>query len=385
MGRYSPGSTPSKPQALLPGPRGERPRVRADQAKAAAEFLVKVSQSNPEGAEYELKTLPRPKGRATKVIITEYDLPRKDAYPHDVIVDADGHAWYSDFGAQVVGELDPKTGKASEYELPLLRADQPKGSLDLQFDPDGNVWVAMMYQAGIAKVDRKTKEVKTYPFPKEWLSPSTQASMVSPGSSNADGKVWTNNQEAHLLYRLDVKTGKFEDMGEATATDGKKISGYGMPTDKDNNVYLLEFGGTRVGKVDAKTNVATIWATPFANSRPRRGRFGPDGNLYFAEYGANAIGMLDPKTEKITEWRMPTAWDNPYQAAPSNKYGDVWTGSMHTDLVTRLDPKTAQMTQYLLPRNTNIRRVWVDDSGPRSTLWVGSNHGASIVKVEPLD
>ena len=28
MGLYSPGSTPARPQPLLPGPRGERPPVR---------------------------------------------------------------------------------------------------------------------------------------------------------------------------------------------------------------------------------------------------------------------------------------------------------------------------------------------------------------------
>src|SRR6266404_4744618 len=236
MGRYAPESVPTRPQLLLQGgPRSERPRVPANMMDAAAQFLVNANVNNPDNEGYNFKTLPRPKGRSTHVIVTEYDLPRKEALPHDVIVDADGHAWYSDFGNQFVGELDPKTGKVQDYELPLLRAEQPKGSLDLQFDPEGNLWVAMMYQAGIAKIDRKTKEVKTYPFPKEWLSPSTQASMVSPGSSNADGKVWTNNQEAHFLYRLDVKTGKFEDMGEATAADGKKISGYGIPTDKENN------------------------------------------------------------------------------------------------------------------------------------------------------
>jgi hypothetical protein len=44
-----------------------------------------------------------------------------------------------------------------------------------------------------------------------------------------------------------------------------------------------------------------------------------------------------------------------------------------------------QIVEYLLPRPTNIRRVVVDESGPRPALWVGSNHGASIVKVEPVD
>ena len=67
------------------------------------------------------------------------------------------------------------------------------------------------------------------------------------------------------------------------------------------------------------------------------------------------------------------------------KDGEAWTGSMFTDLVTRLDTKSGEMTQYLLPRSTNIRRVFVDESGPRNVFWVGSNNGASIVKVEPQD
>jgi hypothetical protein len=38
-----------------------------------------------------------------------------------------------------------------------------------------------------------------------------------------------------------------------------------------------------------------------------------------------------------------------------------------------------------MPGPINIRRVFLQETGPRPVLWVGSNHGASIVKVEPLD
>ena len=58
---------------------------------------------------------------------------------------------------------------------------------------------------------------------------------------------------------------------------------------------------------------------------------------------------------------------------------------MLTDRILRLDPKTGQFTEYLLPRPTNIRRVFVDSSTTPVTFWVGSNHGASIIKLEPLD
>jgi virginiamycin B lyase len=384
MSRYSPGSTPTHPQPLLPGPRGERPAVTGDAAKAAAEFLASVSLGNAEAVEYPLKTLPRPNGRSTKVIVTEYDLPRKDALPHDVIVDKDGQVWYSDFGAQFVGVMDPKTGKTKDIAIPVIRPEQPKGGLDIEFDPDGNVWLSMMYQAGISKIDRKTHEVSVFPFPKEWISSSAQASMVSPMHSNVDGKVWTNNQEDHLNYRLDLASGTFENLGPAKTPAGKQIRAYGMPTDQQNNLYQLEFGGQSIGRRDGKTLEVTIWPTSTQLSRPRRGRVDEQNRLWFAEYGGNGIGMLDPKTATIKEWPLPTPWSAPYDVV-STRSGEVWTGSMLTDRVSRLDTATGQVVDYLLPRTTNIRRVFVDDSAGRPVLWVGSNHGASIVKVEPLD
>ena len=33
-------------------------------------------------------------GEDTKVIITEYDLPRADGQPHDAVSDAQGMVWY---------------------------------------------------------------------------------------------------------------------------------------------------------------------------------------------------------------------------------------------------------------------------------------------------
>ena len=58
---------------------------------------------------------------------------------------------------------------------------------------------------------------------------------------------------------------------------------------------------------------------------------------------------------------------------------------MGNDRVLRLDPETGEFTEYLLPRFTNIRRVFIDDSAAKPALWIGSNHGASIIKLEPLD
>jgi virginiamycin B lyase len=385
MGTYAPGSTPFFPQFLVAGGNNSnRSPMPGPIQQKMADYLASANLSSAESLEFPLKPFPRLTGRSTHVIITEYDLPRQGAQPHDVVMDADGMIWYSDFSHQVLGEMDPATGKVADHPIPTLRPDEPKGSLDLELDSQGNLWLAMMYQAGIMKFDRKTKKATIYPVPEEWLDPTTQESMVSPQHDDVDGKVWTNNQDTHLVYRLDLATGKFEDLGQSVDKNGTHINAYGMPTDLRNNAYQLNFGGTTIGRIDAKTKEVTIWKTPLPFSRPRRGRVDTNNILWFAEYGANGIGRFDPKTGMIKEWQLPTPWDEPYDVVEA-KNGEIWTGSMMTDRVARLDPKTDAIVEYQLPRTTNIRRVFVDDRGAQPVLWVGSNHGASIVKVEPLD
>ena len=63
---------------------------RGSPGKAAAEWLATVNLSHGSTHDYAFKTLPRPSGRATRMIVTEYDLPRSTIEPHDVVVDADG-------------------------------------------------------------------------------------------------------------------------------------------------------------------------------------------------------------------------------------------------------------------------------------------------------
>jgi streptogramin lyase len=383
MSTYAPGSSPLRPQVTVGGT--QRDRTRGVDPMAVGEWLASVNKAYNSKQSFALKTLPRPKGRATRAIVTEYDLPRKLAMPHDVMVDSDGTAWYSDFGEQYIGKIDTKTGKVTDYPIPELKKGFPQGTLDLQLDKEQNIWVSLMYQGGIAKFDRKAEKFQVYPVPKEWQGNHTQQSMVSPANSHVDGKVWTNNQDTHSIYRVDLATGQYENLGEFKIPGAERtMNAYGIPSDSQNNLYLLEFGSNMIGRIDAKTKEFKVYTTVTQNSRPRRGRFDAQDRLWFAEYGANGVGVLDPKSGNIQEWRLPIPWSAPYHVTP-DKNGDVWVGSMWTDRVTRLDPKSSTFTDYLLPRETNIRRVFIDNSTSPVTFWVGSNHGASVLKLEPLD
>lgn len=386
MGRYANQSTPIHPQLR----KAQRQREARGDALAQtqlkqATYLSSMNLSAGPERTYDLRTFPRPKGSATQVIITEYDLPRKTIEPHDVILDADGTVWYSNFGEQAVGKLDPKTGKVTEFTIPEQKHGWPTGELGLQAGPDGNLWYGMMYQAGLAKLDRKTGTFQIFPLPPDLNKDMTQINMAAPQSSAADGKVWMQNNGFAIVQRLDLATGNVESFDPfKDAKEGETHNIYDVIPDSHNNAYFTDFEHEQIGRIDAKTGKITLYTAPTFHSSPRRGQMDSQDRLWFGEYRGNRIGMFDTKTEKFREWVAPTPWSSPYDVAV-DKNGNAWTGSMATDRILLLNPQTGQFTEYLLPRPTNIRRVFVDNSAPKPVFWVGNNDGASVIKLETLN
>jgi streptogramin lyase len=363
----------------------ERGDQRVQVQQQLADYLATINLSRAPRWSYALKTLARPSGRGTHVIVTEYDLPRETIEPHDVVVDADGIVWYSSFGEPNLGRLDPRTGKVTEYPLPELKPGFPVGSLGLRFDREGSLWLGMMYQGGIARFDKTTNAFQIWRLPDTANIDAAQVNMVSPQNAAVDGKVWTQNNGFAGVHRLDVASGTIETFEPfKNAPRGETHNIYDVIPDSHNNAFFTDFRQRHIGRIDARTGEVKLFATPTPNSAPRRGMMDGSDRLWFGEFRGNRIGMFDTKAEEFTEWLAPTPWSAPYDVTV-DKNGEAWTGSMSTDRVLRLDPKGNQFVEYLLPRGTNIRRVFVDNSTTPVTFWVGSNHGASIIKLEPLD
>ena len=369
-----------------------KPQRRVDQSRAAnperfrkfAQYLASINLSQVPRWEYELKTLPRVTGRGTHVVITEYDLPRPTIEPHDVVF-AGGYAWYTNFGEEYIGRLDPKTGQHKEFPLPELKQGFPTGSLDLKLDRDGAMWFGMMYQGALAKFDPATEKFQIFPVAKERNKDDTQLNMLTM-NYGIDGKMWTNDAGPSTILRLDLASGKYENFDPLALLPGGRAnkSIYDIAADSSNNLYMTEFQNNYIVRLDAKTGAVTYYQAPTALSRNRRGNMDAQDRFWFAEYRGNKIGMFDTKQEKFSEWALPTRFTQPYDVT-FDRNGELWTGGMTTDRVVRLDPKTGQGIEYPLARDTNMRHMFVDNTTSPVTFWVGSNHGASIVKVEPQD
>ena len=374
MATYAQESSPLKPQKTEDSFLGRTP---PEVLQRLAAYLATVNLNAGPEWKYPLKVMPRVTGPGTKVVVTEYKLPQPVFEPHDVILDAKGQVWFSDFVELKLGHLDPKSGKVTEYALTQRKQDTPVGELDIEPAGPNGLILGMTWQATLARFDTGTKKFRYYPIPAAADDKVAQLIMTT-NRADVAGKVWTANEGHHEFYRVDLKSGAMQKFGPYPHTS------YGLAADSHDNLFFADFGNDTIGRVDAQTGQATFYQTPTKMSRPRRGHMDAQDRFWFAEFFANDVGMLDPKSGAIKEWQVPTAWTAPYDAIV-DKNGDVWTGGMTTDRVVRINAESGRAVEYPLPDNTNIRRVFVDDRTTPVTFWTGSNHGAAIVKVEPLE
>jgi virginiamycin B lyase len=362
-----------------------------------ANYLASINLSTKTKWDFQFKPFPRPKGASTKVIITEFDLPRPDGEPHDAFMDSEGMIWYADFVAPFVGRLNPRTGEFKEWPLPLIHEGIAPGSLGVALDKDGNPWICRSFQGGVAKFDKKTEKVTTYPIPKKNFNEYVRTSFVAVAP---DGTVGFDDTFNRMMYFVNPKTGKIVgypaypgwtwDTSEpgrlGTGPNGEKEDHfmYGVAFDSKGTIYWGDTANRNVGSMDPETGKTVLYPTPTPNSGPHRMEMAPGDLLWFAEIGARKIGFFDTNTKQFKEWAAPGD-DDPY-GVDVDKAGFVWAGGTPTDYVDKLDPKTGVIVQYLLPNsNVNIRRVRTYDLTNPPSMLIGENHQAKIAMIQSLE
>ena len=379
MKGYGAVSQPIKPQLMLDADRAGKP----EEYRTMAEYLATINLGASDHWSYPLKTLARPTGRSTHVIVTEYDVVRPTTEPHDVVLDKDGNVWYSDFGELFISKFDPKTLKLTEYPTKKFKPDAPEGNLSLALDKGGKLWFDTMYQGALGTIDPKTGETKFYPLAAEWNDNRVQLNFVGL-RHDVDGKVWTKSVGTQDIFRLDLATNTWEKFHPTSALPpGRRYSMYQVISDSKNNLWMAEFQEGYLGTIDAKTHAVKWFALPTPHARARRMEIDDQDRIVVTEYRGNKVALFDTKSETFSEFPLPP-YTFPYRAN-IDRNGDIWASTMATDRVVRMNPKTGETQQYLMPSETNMRTLYVDNSTTPVSFWVGSNHAHALVKVEPLD
>ena len=330
-----------------------------------------------------LKTLPRPKGVETKVIVTQYDMPRKGVV-HDADMDKDGNFWYTDQSAMFIGRFEPKTATFKEWEPPATKK-RPAGTSDIVIDPDGFVWVPITNDftastfGQITRFDPKTETFE--PTKKMPANANTQFMGL-----DGNGKLWSGFGP---LFKIDRKTNTLEETVNFRTAPNKPQDatggGYQVEVDSKGNPVLTDFTGGYIGKMDAATKQFKFIKVPGKDGMPRRGRMDKQDRFWFSEYRGNKIGMLDMKTDTIREYEMPFKYYSPYTVSYPDSRGRIFSPSNSSDRLARIDTKSGDVVVYLMPtRDFDTKKLAIDPKDGK-TVWFANKRASRVVKVEQLD
>ena len=149
---------------------------------------------------------------------------------------------------------------------------------------------------------------------------------------------------------------------------------------------LLDWGAAGIGKVDRETGKLVAYKRTVTQpySRPRRGMVDAQDRVWTALNRTDSVTMFDPKTQKFKSWATGIPEYYAYDVW-ADRHGEAWASTEFADRVVRIDTASGQMTTYLMPGPTNMRRSHGDNRPKPAHFWVGANHTASIVRLEPLE
>jgi len=277
-----------------------------------------------------------------KVSMKSWSAATPGARPHDPLAASDGSLWYTGQMANVLGRVDPKTGKVKEYPLTTPHSG-PHGLVE---DKAGNIWYTGNTGALVGMLDPKTGKVTEHKMPGGKGDPHTLIFDES-------GILWFTLQNANQIGRLDPKSGEIKLLTPPTA----KSRPYGMAFAPNGTLYVVQFGVNSVAAVDPKTLAIKEYPLPDKGARPRRVAASSDGMVWYTDYSRGYLGKLDPASGKVTEYASPSgAKSGPYGISVIKNM--IWYSESETipNTVVRFDPNTEKFQSWAIPGGGNIVR-----------------------------
>lgn len=355
-----------------------------------AEYLASIRGPESTDKPVPFKQRPRPvDAEASKLVVTEYDLPRGGArdvwmlrgappyvWPHDVIMN-DKYAYYTDHFSYKLGRIDLKTGEGVEMPFPLPpgagrqetggdgRPGNPGGGAhELQFDARGNVIVGM--NNGLVKYDPMTGKFIA------WQAGDAMFGL------DPQGNVWGLMRNGELT-KIDTSS---EALKRSIYPIPKNFGIYDIDTDSKGRTDLYIWREGKVGifdpkEIDSPSAGYAEYKVPTPMAGPRRGQIDGQNRLWAAEFYAGQVLMFDPDKKELKEYPLingakpySAPYAEPYSASADDKNQIVWTHDFSSHRVYRIDMNSGKSIEYMTPSNYEVRDLKVDTAATRPTVWV---------------
>jgi streptogramin lyase len=265
--------------------------------------------------------------------ISEIPVPTPNAEPFRIALGPDGNLWFTEYGAGQIGMINPTTDKITEYPLSSA-GGLPFG---ITAGPNHTVWFTESAGNEIGSIETQTGKVSEYPIP-------TMGSVPEGITLGSDGNIWFTENQGNQIGMFNPTTQTFVEHPLPTLAAQPD----GITTGPGGNLYFTEYTGNQVGvfSVSGSSFLPSI-SVPTSNTEPTEITFAPNGNLWFTQSKTNQVAMLDPATGAITEVTPLSAESGP-RAITASSDGSIWFAEVNSGKVAAIVP-TFQVVSTSLP------------------------------------
>jgi len=280
--------------------------------------------------------------------IKEFPMPspwRTSSYPW---VARDGRVWVTQSSSkspedQRLGEVDPETGKITEYSTP----EGTSCGSAMADDSQGNIWCNTAGRVRIAKFDVKTKKFQYFEVPKPpKIHDIYYRTMWVPAPDLS--KPWTKEETRAMSPII-----------------------HGFVVDSQDNVWYTLYDFGYIGRLDPKTGKSKLYEIPGAG-RLKGVQVDENDNVWLGDFLNHTLVKVDPKTGNVETFQPPTRYAALYRAVPDGR-GNLWISDFSGSQLTRFNMATKQFTEFPLPRPDVMVRFFGLD--PQGRVWYGDTNG----------
>jgi virginiamycin B lyase len=204
--------------------------------------------------------------------------------PNELALDGHGDIWFTEFNADRLGRLDPRTGHIRHYALSAQASVQTLYPYGVTIDRQGMVWFSEAGTNQLGRLDPSTGAHRVFTTP----DPHTLLMEVT---SDAQGAIWVTSFTPGLLLRFRPGSGTFTSY--LAPVDGRESSAfYGLLVTPLGDVWVTNLAQNVLARLDVAAQRFLSYHIPKPGSQPLGLAMDGSHALWFT--GVNAVGVLHP-------------------------------------------------------------------------------------------
>jgi len=204
--------------------------------------------------------------------------------PNELALDGHGDIWFTEFNADRLGRLDPRTGHMRQYALSAQESVQTLYPYGVTIDRQGMVWFSESGTNQLSRLDPTTGTLRVF------ATPDLHALLMEV-ASDARGAIWVTSFTPGLLLRFTPGSGTFTSY--LFPADGRESSAfYGLLVTPTGDVWVTNLAENVLARLDIAASRLLSYPIPKPGSQPLGLVMDSSHALWFT--GMNAVGVMHP-------------------------------------------------------------------------------------------